>query len=97
MPVKLWVRKDRTFSFEIRTPQTSWLLIAAADSQIIKKGERKGAARPGHETIGTISLKHVYEIAKIKQSELRLSGTSTEGMCRAIIYQCRSIGIDVIA
>lgn len=62
-----------------------------------KKGKRKGATKPGHESAGTVSLKHVYEIAKIKQSELRLSGLSLEGLCRSIIYQARSIGLDVVA
>lgn len=62
-----------------------------------KKGKRKGATKPGHDSAGTVSLKHVYEIAKIKQSELRLSGLSLEGLCRSIIYQARSIGIDVVA
>lgn len=62
-----------------------------------KKGNRKGVSKPGHETVGTISLKHVYEIAKIKQSELRLSGLSLEGLCRAVIFQCKSIGINVVA
>lgn len=62
-----------------------------------KKGKRKGATKPGHDSAGTVSLKHVYEIAKIKQSELRLSGLSLEGLCRSIIYQARSIGIEVVA
>lgn len=62
-----------------------------------KKGKRKGATKPGHDSAGTVSLKHVYEIAKIKQSELRLSGLSLEGLCRSIIYQARSIGLDVVA
>lgn len=43
-----------------------------------------------------MSLKHIYEIAKIKQSELRLSGLSLEGLCRSIIYQTKSIGINVV-
>lgn len=62
-----------------------------------KKGKRKGASKPGHETVGTISLKHVYEIAKIKQSEMRLSGLSLESLCRSVIYQAKSIGINVVA
>lgn len=62
-----------------------------------KKGKRKGATQPGHDVAGTVSLKHVYEIAKIKQSELRLSGLSLEGLCKAIIYQAKSIGINVVA
>ena len=52
---------------------------------------------PGHETIGKVSLKHVYEIAKIKQSETRLSRLSLQGLCKSVIAQARSIGIDVVA
>lgn len=97
MPCRVTVRPDRSFHFDIRTPQTSWLLLNTIDGPKNKKGMPRGANRPGHETVGTISLKHVYEIAKIKQSELRLSGLSLEGLCRSIIYQARSIGIKVEA
>ncbi|KAI0541226.1 mitochondrial 54S ribosomal protein YmL19 [Xylaria digitata] len=96
MPTRVTVRGDRTFHFDIRTPQTSWLLRNAADLTIGKKGKRKGASKPGHEVVGTVSLKHIYEIAKIKQSELRLSGLSLEGLCKSVIYQAKSIGIAVV-
>jgi large subunit ribosomal protein L11 len=96
MPVRVTVRPDRTFHFEIRTPQTSWLLLNAAEVPVGKKNRRKGASNPGKEIVGTVSLKHIYEIAKIKQSELRLSGLSLEGLCRSIIYQTKSIGISVV-
>ncbi|KAK1598305.1 ribosomal protein L11 [Colletotrichum navitas] len=95
MPCRVTVRGDRSFHFEIRTPQTSWLLLNAAEAPIVK-GKRKGASNPGKETVGTISLKHVYEIAKIKQSEMRLSGLSLESLCRSVIYQAKSIGINVV-
>lgn len=96
-PVRVTVRPDRSFHFEIRTPQTSWLLKNAADLPVGgKKQQRKGASNPGKEIVGTISLKHVYEIAKIKQSELRLSGLPLEGLCKAVIYQAKSIGIAVV-
>lgn len=97
LPVRVIVRPDRSFHFDVRTPHTSWLLLNAAEAPIGKKGKRKGASKPGHESAGTVSLKHVYEIAKIKQSELRLSGLSLEGLCRSIIYQARSIGLSVVA
>ncbi|KYK59193.1 60S ribosomal protein L19 [Drechmeria coniospora] len=96
-PCRVTVRPDRTFHFEVRTPQTSWLLLNAVDAPKNKKGNRRGASSPGHETIGDISLKHVYEIAKIKQKELRLSGLSLEGLCRSVIFQAKSIGINVVA
>lgn len=97
MPCRVTVRPDRSFLFDIRTPRTSWLLLIAADAAKNKKGNRKGASQPGKETVGTVSLKHIYEIAKIKQTELRLSGISHEGMCRSIIHQAKSIGINVVA
>lgn len=97
MPVRVTVRADRSFHFDIRTPQTSWLLRNAAELPTNKKGRKRAASQPGHEVVGTISLKHVYEIAKIKQSELRLSGLALEGLCKAVIYQCKSMGIDVVA
>lgn len=96
MPVRVTVRPDRTFHFEIRTPQTSWLLLNAAEAPFSKRGKRKGAGNPGKETIGTVSLKHVYEIAKIKQSETRLSGLSLEGLCRSVIFQAKSMGVSVV-
>lgn len=95
IPCRVTVRADRSFHFDIRTPQTAWLLLNAAQAPEVK-GRRKGASTPGSETVGTITLKHVYEIAKIKQSELRLSGISKEGMCKSIIWQARSIGVEVI-
>ena len=52
---------------------------------------------PGKESIGQVSLKHVYEIAKIKHTELRLSGLSLESLCRSVIAQAKSIGVDVVA
>lgn len=97
MPTRVTVRPDRSFTFDIRTPQTSWLLRNAADLPVDKKGKRKGSSKPGHELVGSLTLKHVYEIAKIKQTELRLSGLSLEGLCRSIIYQAKSIGLEVVA
>ncbi len=96
MPTLVTVRPDRSFHFDVRTPHTSWLLLNAADAPAGKKGRRKGASSPGKETVGTVSLKHVYEIAAIKQSELRLSGLSLESLCRAIIKQAKSIGVAVV-
>ncbi|GAO15675.1 uncharacterized protein UV8b_01533 [Ustilaginoidea virens] len=97
MPCRVTVRPDRSFHFDVRTPQTSWLLLNAVDAPRGKKGNRKGAGKPGHEKVGTISLKHVYEIAKIKHTELRMSGLSLEGLCRSVIYQAKSVGIEVVA
>lgn len=46
--------------------------------------------------MGEVSLKHIWEIAKIKQSESRLSGLSMEGLVRSVIAQARGIGVGVV-
>jgi large subunit ribosomal protein L11 len=89
------VRPDRSFHFELRTPNTSYLLMQAAGVKPTKNKVR-GAKEPGKEIIGQVSLKHVYEIAKIKQSELRLSGLTLEALSRSVIASARSSGIEVV-
>lgn len=94
VPARVTVRPDRSFTFDLRTPTTSWLLLQAANVEP-RKNRVRGAISPGHESIGQVSLKHVYEIAQIKQSELRLSGLSMEGLCKSVISQAKSMGIKV--
>lgn len=75
---------------------------AGPHSRAGKDGKGKAsfsAAAPGNAergVVGTVSLKHVYEIAKIKQSETRLSGTSMEGMVKIVIAQAGSMGVVVV-
>ena len=96
VPARVTVRPDRSFHFELRTPTTSYLLLQAAGVKD-RKGKVRGAMQPGRETIGEVSLKHVYDIAKIKHSELRLSGLGLEGLCKSVISQAKSIGINVVS
>ncbi|CRG84282.1 54S ribosomal protein L19, mitochondrial [Talaromyces islandicus] len=95
VPAFITVRPDRSFHFELRTPTTSWLLLQASGVDP-RKGRLRGAQNPGTEVIGTVSLKHVYEIAKIKRSELRLSGLSLEGLCKSVMAQAKSVGLKVV-
>jgi len=61
-PVRVTVRPDRSFHFEIRTPTTSYLLLRAARVPE-RKGKLKG--KSGNEIVGTISLKHEIEWVKL--------------------------------
>ena len=83
IPARVTVRPDRSFHFELRTPTTAYLLLQAAGVNKALKGQvqAKGAKQPGKETVGEVSLKHVYDIAKIK----------------SVISQARSMGISVVA
>lgn len=95
IPARVTVRPDRSFHFELRSPTTSYLLLQSAGVKE-RKGKIRGAMQPGKESIGEVSLKHVYDIAKIKQSELRLSGLPLDGLCKSVIGQAKSIGITVV-
>ena len=94
-PARVTVRPDRSFTFELRTPSTSYLLLQAASVKE-RKGRMRGAMNPGKESVGEVSLKYVYDIARIKKSELRLSGLSLKGICKSVIAQARSIGVTVV-
>lgn len=117
------VRPDRSFTFELRTPPTASLLLAAAGVSPTKNKLRgagnvagpfsraglegsgkatapKGAAMAGNSGMGTVgkevSLKHVWEIAKIKSTETRLSGVPFEGLVKSVIAQAGSIGVVIV-
>ena len=49
---------DKSFDYSLRTPPASYFLKKAAEIE-------KGSAKPGHESAGTVSLRHIYEIAKV--------------------------------
>lgn len=114
------VRPDRSFTFDLRTPPTASLLLAAAGVEP-KKNKLRGAgntagpnsksglagmgkATGGHAaagngglgTVGSVSLKHVFEIAKIKQSEQRLSGLSLKSVAKSVVAQAGSIGVVIV-
>ncbi|OJJ50931.1 hypothetical protein ASPZODRAFT_55589 [Penicilliopsis zonata CBS 506.65] len=96
IPARVTIRPDRSFTFDLRTPTTTWLLMQAANLEP-RQNRQRGAGRPGHESVGQVSVKHVYEIARIKHTETRLSGQSLQGLCKSIMAQAKSMGIDVVA
>ena len=48
------------------------------------------------DTAGKITLRHIYEIAKIKQGEGSLEHVTLKGVCKMLIGQCHSMGIEVL-
>jgi len=89
VPTLITVEPDRTFSFVTKTPPVAYFLKKAS-------GVEKGTGKPGHDWVGSISLKHVYEIAKIKQTDGHLSHLPLESIARTVVGSARSIGIKVI-
>lgn len=89
IPCKVTVRPDRSFVYEMKSPPTTWLLMQAA-------GVEKGAP-DGKSTVGTVSLKHVYEIAKIKKTDDKHKEKHLESIVKSILGTAKSCGIAVVA
>lgn len=56
----------------------------------------KNVVYAGNEIAGKVTLKHVYEIAKIKQEDFFLQTTPLEELCRLVIGTAKSCGIQVV-
>jgi large subunit ribosomal protein L11 len=88
-PTIITINPDRSFSFITRTPPTSWLLKQCG-------GIEKGTGKPGKDWAGTVTLKHVYEIAKIKKKDEHMAHLDEEAIARMICGSARSLGLRVI-
>ncbi|XP_015747645.1 PREDICTED: 39S ribosomal protein L11, mitochondrial-like [Acropora digitifera] len=89
VPTVIHYKGDRTFTFEVSSPPVSYFLKAAA-------GIEKGAQKPGREISGTVTLKQVYEIAKIKKRDATCKNVPLRSVCRSVIGSARSMGIQVV-
>lgn len=89
MAVTVTAFKDNTFEFTVKSPSVTWYLKKAA-------GIESGSGRPGHVVATTLSLKHIYEIAKVKQSDPYCQYMSLESICKSIIGTANSMGIKVV-
>uniref|UniRef100_H0X2Q3 Large ribosomal subunit protein uL11m n=1 Tax=Otolemur garnettii TaxID=30611 RepID=H0X2Q3_OTOGA len=91
LPTKIFVKPDRTFEIKIGQPTVSYFLKAAA-------GIEKGARQTGKEVAGLVTLKHVYEIARVKAQDeaFALQDVPMSSVVRSIIGSARSLGIQVV-
>jgi large subunit ribosomal protein L11 len=46
-------------------------------------------------TAGKLGVKHIYEIALMKQKDANFANVSLEALCKMLIGSCKSIGIKV--
>jgi len=90
MRVKLTAFEDRSFKFTILAPPTSWYLKRVT-------GITKGAASPGKETVATINVKALYEIAKSKQQfDPVLANYELKSLTKSIAASAKSMGIKIV-
>jgi large subunit ribosomal protein L11 len=86
IPVKITIYEDKSYSFILKSPPASVLLAKFAEI-------KKGAAQPNRETVGTVTLEQVKEIAAIKMNDLNTD--SLEKAISIIEGTAKSMGIKI--
>ncbi|KAJ3036800.1 hypothetical protein HDV00_002353 [Rhizophlyctis rosea] len=92
IPISTYIKVEpnRTFTFETQSPPTTWFLKQACG------GLEKGSGRAGDVFVGELSVKHVYEIAKVKLADTPgLAGMSLEDVCKSVVGSAKSCGIQI--
>lgn len=86
-PVVIKVKKDKSFTFDLKTPPASAL---------IKKelGLKKGSAVPNKDKVGSLTVEQLQKIAAIKAPDLNANNTY-EAVC-TIAGTARSMGVEII-
>ncbi len=87
VPVELTIYEDRSFSFILKTPPTSFLVREAA-------GVEKGAGEVGREFVGSITDAQVTSIAEIKLPDLNTDDIDMAK--RQVAGTARSMGVRVV-
>ena len=86
LPVVLTVYKDRTFSFIVKKPPASRLILKAI-------GKESGSAKPQNK-IAKLSIAQLEEIAKEKMEDL--NAANLESAKRVIAGTARSMGVETV-
>lgn len=87
VPVVITAYADRTFTYVTKTAPASFLLKKAA-------GVSKGCPNVGRETVGSVTLDQVKEIAEQKMVDL--NAKDLDGAVKMITGSARSMGIEVV-
>jgi large subunit ribosomal protein L11 len=86
IPVVITVYSDRSFTFITKTPPVAPLLFKAAKIE-------KGSGEPNRKKVGSVTMKQVQEIAKLKLPDLNC--TTIESAVNQVVGTARSSGITV--
>ncbi|MFA6295211.1 MAG: 50S ribosomal protein L11 [Candidatus Paceibacterota bacterium] len=86
IPVVITVYEDRSYTFVLKTPPASSLILKA-----LKKD--KGSGKPNLSKVGTISKAQLKEIAEKKMPDL--NANTVEAAMKIVAGSARSMGVDV--
>jgi large subunit ribosomal protein L11 len=87
IPAVVTIYADRSFTFITKTPPAAVLLKRAANIA-------KGSGVPNKTKVGTVTVKQVEDIAKLKLQDLNTQ--SVEQAMQSVRGTARSMGLDVI-
>ncbi|MGR3485059.1 MAG: 50S ribosomal protein L11 [Paracoccaceae bacterium] len=85
-PTVITYYQDKSFTMDIKTPPASYYLKKAA-------GLKSGAKTPSRETVGTVTVAQLREIAEAKMKDL--NANDVEGAMKIILGSAASMGIEV--
>ncbi|MEK6730998.1 MAG: 50S ribosomal protein L11 [Pseudomonadota bacterium] len=86
VPTIITVYEDRSFSFVVKQPPASALILKAT-------GLTKGSSKPNSEKVGKLSRAQLEEIAKTKMPDL--TAGSLKAAMRTIAGTARNMGVEV--
>lgn len=84
IPVEITLFEDRSFTFILKQPPTSFLILQ-------KLGKEKGSGTPNKEKIGTLKRKQIEEIAKQKMPDLNTN--ELESAMRQVEGTAKNMGV----
>ena len=86
IPVEITVYEDKSFTFVCKTPPAAVLIKE-------KLGIKSGAGIPQLQTVGTLSLDQLREIAEIKMPDL--NANDIEAAMEIVAGTARSMGVRI--
>nr|QXI87568.1 ribosomal protein L11 [Sargassum muticum]UEP18062.1 ribosomal protein L11 [Sargassum kjellmanianum]UVW81606.1 50S ribosomal protein L11 [Sargassum siliquastrum] len=86
IPVEISVYEDRSYTFVLKTPPASVLLIKALNI-------KKGAAEPNKQIVGSIEKSEIVKIAQIKLSDLNTK--NLDSAFKIIAGTAKNMGITI--
>ena len=89
IPVEISVYEDRSYTFILKTPPASVLLVNAA-----KPKDNKGSATPNRTSVGSITRLQLEDIAKIKLPDLNT--TKLTSAMKIVEGTAKNMGILVV-
>ncbi|EPZ32694.1 ribosomal protein L11 [Rozella allomycis CSF55] len=89
MRIDMKIYKDRSYRYEIKSPDLSWFFKRCTGSSKFHIGK-------DIECNGVITMRHIYEIAKLKENEPHYMQYSLQAICKNMLSRARAYKLKVI-